>query len=150
MTEQTRWSRLAIFAIFGVWMFAGPFDRQVLGYEHVIFKAWRMYSGFGITGCVADFWRRDGEGSLSEIDRLSVLYGARWWEVPPPKRILRGHEAVSSAGKALCQELDAEIIVADAKCASTTRWKIVERRQNNLCTAEPVPKHERKRKKAGR
>jgi hypothetical protein len=130
-----------------LFFFLGPFDRQVLHNEHVVFKAWRMYSGFGTEGCVADFWLEGPDGSLTEIDRLYVLYQVRHWSRATPKqRTLRDHAAVGAAGMELCRALDASVVRADAKCASTRRWKVVEDRQRNLCLeAAPAPRRGKRR-----
>jgi hypothetical protein len=132
--RAVRRRRLGVLIGAVLFLFLGPFDRQVLHNDHVVFKAWRMYSGSATTECVADYFVRDRDGER-EVDRLRVLYDVpHWSRATRRQRTLADADAVRAAGRQLCQALGTEHLVADARCASTRRWRRVESRSRNLCT----------------
>lgn len=127
-------ARAAVLVFGCAWMLLGPFDRQVLGRDDRIFKAWRMYSGKAVGECVADWFVPDGAGGWTEVSRLEVMFDEpRWWRLAPPQRHLRSADAVKTAGWRMCNRLGVEDLRADARCSDTVGWRVVEDRGRNLC-----------------
>jgi hypothetical protein len=125
----------AVVLVCGVaWMILGPIDRQVLGRDDVIFKAWRMYSGAALEVCVADYWQPVEGGDWVELSRTGILFGSpNWWELPPHQRHLRSADAARAAARRLCTHVPDLDVRADIRCAGPRGWRTVETHKRNLC-----------------
>jgi hypothetical protein len=64
--------RVALILALGIFMFFGPFYRQVLKGRNDYFPKWTMFSGAGIGVVRVEFFIEDAEGKRRKLDRYAV------------------------------------------------------------------------------
>jgi hypothetical protein len=120
-----------------LFIFLGPFYRQVLGGTSYIFRPWIMFTNKGVGVYVVDFRERKANGSEVRIDYMQALgYGDTPHRQRPKNlwRITSWEDGVLRVGDQLCRALGEERdIRVYARLAEKNGWKVHHAATENLC-----------------
>ena len=118
-----------------LFIFGGPFDRQVLGRRDRLLKDWRPYGNGRSDVCVAEFAVVGRDGERTPVSHIGTLHdGKTWWQVSLGDRSLRSVDEVRVAGRQMCRALRVRDLRTRTKCGSTREgYRYRERWKDNLC-----------------
>lgn len=139
MTKQ-RSIRKAFFLFIVLFIFLGPFYRQVLGGTSYVFRPWIMYTDRGVGVFVVDFREHRANGSEVKIDYMQTLgYG----DTPHAQRLKNSknlwritswEHGVLRIGDQLCRALgEGRDIRVYSQRADKDGWKVHHAATENLC-----------------
>lgn len=128
--------RRVVLVGWALFVFGGPFLRQVVELEIPVLRRWRMYSGYASNQCVGQYYARI-DGELQPVDRLKVVRGVEsGWDLPIHERRLE-RRYVEWTGREICRKGKFRDVRADVKCSSWERWEVVQSGDVNLCRTRP-------------
>ncbi len=115
-----------------LFVFGGPFWRQVLDHPRPrVFKTWKMYSGYSLDECTAEYWTVD-DGRRTRVPRSRTLYGKPWWLLKWNQRVLR-RPAASRDPVRMCAALGSPELYARIRCSTLEGWETVVTDDQPVC-----------------
>lgn len=136
MTKQ-RNIRKVFFLLIMLFIFLGPFYRQVLGGTSYVFRPWIMFTDRGVGIFVVDFRERKADGSEVRIDYMQALgYGDTPYRQRPKSlwRITNWEGGVLRIGHQLCRALgEGRDIRVYSQRSDKDGWKVHHAATENLC-----------------
>jgi hypothetical protein len=135
--NQSARGRALLFLIVAALVFVTPAWRQVLGQRSRYVRDWELFNEVGVGLVVADFSRRDEDGSETAIDRYAALGYADRTLAPRWLRSMHGEAGMMHVARKLCERLGPVDLRAQAQIATMNGWVPAFAGENNLCG--PLP-----------
>jgi len=130
--------RIIFFIFIVLFMFFGPFYRQLIGGDSEIFRRWRMFRSRGAMMCAVSYHQRFPNGEQEKLNRYPIL-GEDSWRTSKRKfkRITSKKKAIRM-GKRVCKKLgdDADVRVrlkCTPKYGKNNNWVVILHEEENIC-----------------
>ena len=126
--------RLLIFILLVLFMFLGPFYKQIIKGKSYIFREWIMFSGlsFGIYDIQLTEHLKDGSKTpVNYIDELNIDKKSNknyYWRVKDPQHVLRILKSVC-----IKSQTSNPYISLRLKYATRKGWKVIHDNEENVC-----------------
>lgn len=116
--------RAVAFTLLMLYVFFGPFYKQVLRDESNLFRAWRMYHTRGIGICDAEFYIRHPDGRIEYIDYFKILGYDKLLGSHHHSRRIMGETDVLRVGQRIRQKMGAVVdLRVNARIGTRDGWK---------------------------
>jgi hypothetical protein len=133
LVNRIYWHRWLLFFAIAAYIVIGPFYRQVLDGESIVFRKWAMFSTFGMEVCDVRFTLITPTGERP-VDRFNLLGYNHRRDAPSSLRRIEGSEEVYEIGDRLCRALPANFdLRLYGRCGSREGWQWIEQGEANLC-----------------
>ena len=131
--RSSRRLRAAAFLGVAVWMFAGPFYRQVLGGTYGLPK-WTMFHTIGSTSLDVTFYVVGSDGAATTIDRFETLGYTSRRASPQRVRLMRSEQDVAFVSRSLCKRLGWDTdLRARVRQGGERGWVVIEDGEVSRC-----------------
>ena len=110
-----------LFPLLLLFMGFGPFYRQVLKGDAVLFREWIMFRGYGRQVCDVKFFF-DKDGVREQVPRLKYFGFSSFLRAPKQIKRLENRTAVMRQGQVLCRQGAFDELLVNYRCGTPQGW----------------------------